>query len=177
MELTFKKDFDLTKNTLQHRIVIDTIELLNDKENCTRQEIISMTFLAMLQNICEEDVVALVTKEQDKNGFWRIFEEVVEPKALEALGGNVAPLFDIANAVEIYKDRAIEMNGKFFYAVREIIQTLSELDTSKIADVIVSANSLKNQASTEIKKVAAEEEIGAVNEKMQDLINKFKATK
>ena len=177
MELTFKKDFDLTKNTLQHRIVIDTIELLNDKENCTRQEIISMAYLAILQNICEEDVVGLVTKEQGATGFWKIFEEVVEPKVQEALNGNIAPLYEIVNSVEIYKDRAIEMNGKFFYAIRELIQILSELDTSKIADVIVSTNSLKNQASAEIKKVTAEEEINTVNEKMQDLINKFKATK
>ncbi len=177
MELTFKKDFDLTKNTLQHRIVLDTIELLKDKENYTKQEIMSMAYLAILQNVCEENVIELISKEQEKTDFWTILETVIEPKVEKALGENKAPLYDIVFGVEEFKAREIEMNGKFFYAVRELIKQLGNLDTKEISDILVSVNSLRTAAKEVASEETKEQEVAVVNEKMQELINKFKTAK
>lgn len=177
MELTFKKDFDLTKNTLQHRIVLDAIELLKDKENYTSQEITSMVYLSILQHVCEENVIELISKEEGNADFWEILETVIEPKAEEALGDNKSPLYDIVYNVENFKDREIEMNGKFFYAIRELIKQLGDLDTKEISDIIVSINSLRTTAKEAALEDTKEKEVAVVNERMQELINKFKTVK
>lgn len=177
MELTFKKDFDLTKNTLQHRIVLDAIELLKDKENYTSQEITSMVYLAILQHVCEEDVIELISKEEGNTDFWEILENVIEPKVEEALGDNKSPLYDIVYNVESFKNREMEMNGKFFYAVKELIKQLGDLDTKEISDIIVSMNSLRTNAKEAVLEDTKEKEVAVVNEKMQELINKFKTAK
>ncbi len=177
MELTLKKGFDLSKNTLQHRIVLDAIELLKDKENCTTQEITSMVYLAILQNVCEEDVVELVSEEQNNIDFWTILETIIEPKVEEVLGENDSYLYDIVYDIQGYKEREIEINGKFFYAMRELIKQIGEFDTAQLSGILTSVKSLKQKTQEAITEEKSEEKITEANEKMQELISKFKTVK
>lgn len=174
MELTFKKDFDLTKNTIKHKVVLDAIELLKTSENFTEFEITSMLYLAILINACEENVLDWAARDEGMEKSWEKYETVIEPKALEVVKDNVALINELVSSIYSYKERELDINGKFFYAVRELIKQLGDLDTTQISDILVAATSLRNTTKEIAKTEKKEQEVEIVNEKMQNLINKFK---
>lgn len=174
MELKFKQEFKLESMVQRYQIVLDTIALTEGEDNFTTSGIRIAAMIALLSNACEEDIVELYNKANDK--IYQFCAEVVEPHVLKLLNNDLEYLHEIVQEVIEYKQRDIEMSGKIIYAIKKALAELSEMDTKSLADIILSITSLKNTAIQEAALVQEEqkqEQIEAVDDKLQQLINKF----
>jgi phage/plasmid-associated DNA primase len=174
MELKFKTEFMLESIVQRYQIVLDTIALTEGEDNFTTSGIRVAAMIALLSNACEEDIVELYNEASDK--VYQFCAEVIEPHVLKLLNNNTEYLDDIVQEVVEYKQREIEMSGKIIYAIKKALAELSEMDTKSLADIILSITSLKNTAVQEAALVQEEqkqEQIEAVDDKLQQLINKF----
>jgi len=174
MELTLKKEYDLSSNAQKYQVVLDTISLLGEEENFTTAGITTIAMISIAANACNEDVIDLYNN--SKMSSVDFSKKIIEPFINDLLKDNKEYLYDIVDDVYNYKEREIEISGKFIFAFKKVLRELSQSDTNVISDIILSAAALKDSATKE-KAVAAEEakkeQIAEVNDKLQDLVNKF----
>lgn len=174
MELTFKENFNLKSNARKYQIVLDTISLLEGEDNFTESGITTIAMIAIAENACNEDVIDLYNN-SDMTSI-DFSTSVIEPAIEKLLQDNQDYLFDIVQDVYEYKEREIEMSGKIIYSIKKVLAELSEMDTNVLTDIIVSATALKDSALKE-RAIETEEQrneqVAEVNDKLQDLVNKF----
>jgi len=174
MELTLKEGYDLSSNAQKYQIVLDTIALLGEEENFTTAGITTIAMIAVASNACNEDVIDLYNNSEMSSIDFS--KNIIEPFIDKLLKDNKEYLYDIVEDVYNYKERDIEISGKFIFAIKKVLKELGSMDTNVISDIILSATALKDSATKE--RVAATEEakqeqIAEVNDKLQDLVNKF----
>lgn len=174
MQLTIKKDFDLTSVVQKYQVVLDTLALMSDDDNFTLSGIRLTAMIALLTNACEEDVIELYNKAEGET--YNFCLTVIEPHVNQILNNDMTYLNDIVSEVADYKMRSIDMSGKVIYAIRKFLSELGQLDTKVISDIILSATSLRETALHEGKQLMEEQrsaQVEKVDDKLQQLINQF----
>ena len=83
-------------------------------------------------------------------------------------------LEEIVNIVIDYRYRKLELSSTFVFMVKELAKALSEIDTSTIADMITSANSIKRAAEEKVEAEKKEEQTQEISDNLQKLMDKFK---
>lgn len=174
MELKFKKEFNLESKVQRYQVVLDTLALMNEADNFTTSEITITAMIALLTNACEENVIDLYNQAEGESYSFCL--EVIEPHVYKLLNNDMTYLNEIVSEVEQYKKRDIEMSGKIIYAIKKFLGELGQLDTKVIADIILSATSLKETALQEGKQLMDEQrdaQVAQVDDKLQQLIHQF----
>lgn len=83
MKLTVRKDIDFNSIILKHNILLQASNLATGREGALQTEKELYLILAMLDNICEENIIEACN--EDKRDLATIMTEDIEPVYLELM--------------------------------------------------------------------------------------------
>lgn len=184
MELTIKKDMNVKSVVLRHKIALETITLLDGRENILYTEKELYTMVSLVDNFIEENLIDAINLE--KEDFPVIVEKYIEPKFEEIITMyNVQDVYDeLVEYVDEYLTNLEYKENTFFGILNTLIDIVNEMNWEDLKFFFnkVSTEAKNALASTveqeekPIKKVTQEEYEGA-SAKMAALIDKFQKEK
>ena len=194
MKLTLLENVNTNSIVLIHKIGLETITLLEDRENLLNSEIKIYTMVSLVDNFSEGDLLEDIANEEDD--FSILVENVIEPKFFEILDKyNYKETYEnILNDVEIYlKEKEYKSNTligiikelnsflteqnwedlKFFF--QKVSQEATSILTSK--EGIDTLNKIKEEVGLKKEPDKNVTSIDEGDKKIQELIAKFKVEK
>jgi hypothetical protein len=179
MELTLKKDFNLRSQAVQHKVMLDAIELLSTEKNYTFIGVKSMVLLSIGINAFEENVVEAINNfEEDSFAF---LGNILEPNLVELLKENEDVIEDICWDIIDFKEREMELSMSWLLGLERILDEMSKIDKDILKPLLNEATDIfqkiQNPKTPEETKKEAEELIGKMDEKTQEIIKKFQTAK
>lgn len=184
MELTIKKDVNVKSVVLRHKIALETITLLDGRENILYTEKELYTMVSLVDNFVEENLIEAVNLE--KEDFPVIVEKYIEPKFEEIITMyNVQDVYDeLVGYVDEYLTNLEYKENTFFGFFNTIIDIVGDMNwgdlkfffNKVITDAKDTLVKVDAQEDKPIKKVTQEEYEGA-SAKMAALIDKFQKEK
>lgn len=183
MKLTIREGIDKDSKVLKHKIALEAVTLLEDKELVLDTEVYLYVMIALVDNFIEENLVEMVG--QDERGFAEIVENEIEPKFNE-----IREKYEVDDVYEEltymcidYKDRVDTKGNTFMGLLDTVLNIFGDRDWSDLKyffhDITTRTENFLAEKiediqppKKEIQKASAEELKGA-SDKMAALIEKF----
>lgn len=183
MNLTIREGVNKDSKVLRHKIALEAVTLLEDKELVLDSEVALYVMIALVDNFIEENLVELVG--QDERTFAEIVENEIEPKFYEIVDKyDIADIYDELVYMCIdYKYRVDSKDNTFMGLLDTLIGILEDRDwgdfkyffndlTTRAQNFIAEKTEDIMPPKKEIPK-ASEKELQGASDKMTALIEKF----
>lgn len=190
MEIKIKENIDKGSIVLKHKIALETISILEEKDNTLATEVELYAMVATVDNFSEGSLLDLVTK--DERGFAEIVENDIEPKFNEVMEkyeyGETFKL--IVEDVNAYLTQQGKLRNTFIGLLNQMLDIINEKNwddlkfffndvTQKAAGALSGAMAQPEAPAVKEKKLpdvverGRKQNVAEVNEKMEALIAKF----
>lgn len=183
MNLTVREGVNKNSKVLKHKIALEAITLLEDKELVLDSEVYLYTMIALVDNFIEESLIELVG--QDERAFADIVENEIEPKFDEIVAKyELDEMYEELVYMCIdYKDRWEAKNNTLPGLLNTIIEVIGDKDWSDLkyffrdlitkAENVIAAHGEELQPPKKELPKASKEELEGASDKMAALIEKF----
>jgi len=172
MKLTIKKDVDFNSIILKHNILLQASNLAMGREGALQTEKELYLILAMLDNICEENVIEACN--EDKRDLATIMTKDVEPVYLELMKNENYTNF-YAELKELFLQRCKEIwdnQHSIMGLLDTILMALQNLTEDDKKDILASTAKIA-EAAFDRRTAEMTAKVDETNDKLEAFVKKY----
>lgn len=184
MKITKKENINIDSIVLKHKIALETVTILEERENLLYTDIMIYTMVSLLDNFIEESLIDLVN-ESEETDFATIIEDEIEPLYFSLIEENqqIKNLYEeIVSYVEEYFYNMEYKRNTMVGLFNTIIDSLGDFNWEdlkfffqKLAHDTLNKNEAEEEEVKKEPRKATREEFEGATQQIKELIQKYQA--
>jgi hypothetical protein len=177
MKMTVKENINVNSIVLKHKIALETITLLEGRENLLYTDMMIYTMVSFVDNCIEENLINLINEDESED-FAIIVENVIEPEFNKLIEDKSMEIlyYEILDYVNEYMTNMDYKKNTAIGLLNFIIDSIGEIQWEDLKfffqDLSRKAIDTIPDKKEEVKKVTPQQFEGAT-EQIKELIQKY----